>query len=126
MRNLLLLIGIVMLTANLASAESNSDFQESQNPTAVNAIEISGGYKIDFNSSDLSKGYYSIGYKGSLVKSEGTPFKFAKGIDLAAPVSESGTGDKKSISIKYENGTTTVNSGLFEAAGVLPLNITDY
>lgn len=128
MRNLylLFLVGIFMLTPNLAFAETNTYFEESQNPAAVNAIEITGGYKFDFNGKNLDKGFYSIGYKGSLVKSEGTPFKFAKGIDLAAPVSEIGTGDKNSFAIKYENGTTTVNSGLFEANGVLPLNLAGF
>ncbi len=119
-------IAVAILTmGSFAHAQSASDdlATEAQNPAQINAIEIDGGYKFNFKSGNKSKGYYSISYKGSLVKSEGTPFKYASGLDISAPALTTGSGDRNNLLLRFEKGTTIIGGGLFEANVVqlLPL-----
>lgn len=116
------IIAITLAVSGLANAQSANDLvTETQNPAPVNAIEIDGGYKLNFRSGSRSEGYYRVSYKGSLVKSEGTPFKYASGLDLAAPALTTGSGDRNKLLLRFEKGTTTIGGGLFEANGVQPL-----
>lgn len=113
---------VILTVSGLAYAQSVNDLAtEAQNPTPVNAFEIDGGYKLNFKSGSGSEGYYRISFKSSLVQSEGTPFKYASGLDLAAPALTTGSGDRNKLLLRFEQGTTTIGDGLFEANGVLPL-----
>ncbi|HWR57790.1 MAG TPA: hypothetical protein VN328_02785 [Thermodesulfovibrionales bacterium] len=112
----------ILGVCGLAHAQTEKTLAtEAQNPAPINAFEIEGGYKINFKSGGRSEGYYRISYKGSLVKSEGTPFKDASGLDLAVPALTSGSGDRNKWSLRFEKGTTTIGGGLFEASGVQPI-----
>jgi len=119
-------IFIASLTVSgIANADSPNDTKmlatEAQNPAPINNIDIIGGYKFSFNSGTRNEGYYSISYKGDLVKGDGTPFKDASGLDLTTPALTSGSGDRNKWELRFEEGTTNLGGGLIEASGVKPL-----
>ena len=115
---------VTFTVTSLANAQSvNELVTEAQNPAPANCIEVDGGYRFDYKSSDRSESYYRVSFKGSLVKSEGTPFKYASGLDLASPALTRGSGDRNRFSLRFEGGTTTVGGGMFEANGVQPLTL---
>lgn len=118
----LFVTSVILAVSGLANANPVDDLvAKAQNPEPVNSIEIDGGYKLNFRSGSQNGGYYSISFNGSLVKGEGTPFKYASGLDLAAPACTTASGDRNKLSLRFEKGTTTIGGGLFEANGVQPL-----
>jgi hypothetical protein len=123
-RIIILLFALAALSlTNVAALAETANQAASQNPSQINSFEVEGGYKIDFNSSNNDEGFYKISYKGSLVKNEGTPFKYAKGVDLTTSASETGSGDRNKFAIHYEHGSTTLSGGFFDANGILPIKL---
>lgn len=97
--------------------------KEAQYPAPVNTFEIELGHKTNYRQDGKNETYRRITYKGSLVRSEGTPFKYATGLDLAAPPIPAGAGDRNKLAFRYEEGSARVGGGLFEAMGVEPFNL---
>ena len=123
-RKYCLVMVVIAAVSSLANAKSANDLAtEAQNPGPVNTFEIDGGYNLNFRSGNESDSYYRITYRSSLVKSEGTPFKYASSLDLAAPALTTGRGDRNKLLLRFEQGTTTIGDGLFEANGVAPLTL---
>jgi hypothetical protein len=114
----------VALAAGEESLASSCDAEmQAQNPAPIKAIEIEGGYRFDFRDGADDDSYYSVMYKGSLVTSEGTPFKSATGLDLETPALKEGAGDRNNLTLQFEHGATSVGGDLFEANGVKPLSL---
>jgi hypothetical protein len=93
-----------------------------QNPAPVSAFEVEGGYKFSFLDGEEDDSFYRFSYNGSLVRSSGTPFQFAEGLDLTEPSGEPG-GDRNTLNLRFEQGTTTLDGELLEAGGVRALNL---
>jgi hypothetical protein len=111
---------VCLLAAQAIHAQPAST-PAAQNPAAIDTFEVEGGYDFRFASGAEDEDYYRISYLGSLIRSEGTPFKYAQGLDLTAPALSTGAGDRNALALRYEKGTTTVGSELLEAEGVKPI-----
>jgi len=103
------------VAAHGAHAQS-TDLSSAQNPAAINTFEVEGGYSFAFTAGQEDLDYYRISYSGALIRSQGTPFKAAKGLDLSAAPTL-GAGDRNSLNFRYEKGTTAVGGELLEALG---------
>lgn len=113
-------IAIVVVAGAAAGPAFTGTVPEAQYPALIDGFEIEAGY-IQRDADD-SDSFYKITHKGSLVTEEGTPFKAASHLDLGSPVSKVAKGDRNKLSIRLEDGTTTVGGALFELDGVKPLS----
>jgi hypothetical protein len=119
-RRWLLLSALAASGGALAQADSNAG---AQYPAPVNTFEVDAGYRYDYLPGAKNESYYRVSYKGAMVRSEGTPFKQASGLDLAAKPLAEGAGDRHKLSFRFEKNQATVSGGLFEAAGVEALGV---
>lgn len=96
---------------------------EEQNPAPVNTFEIEGGRQFIFDSDEKDEYFYRLNYKGNLLKSAGTPLKYASGLDLKEPNAPGAEGDTHEFAFRLENGGGSLAGGLLEAIGTkeLPL-----
>jgi hypothetical protein len=119
----LLVVAAALLPTGEAGAQTTVDalVAAAQNPAPVNTLDVDGGYRFGYGSEGGSESWYRISYRGAMVRSAGTPFKYASGLDLATPAPTVATGDRNRIALRLEGGTTTVGGGLFEANGLQPL-----
>lgn len=95
----------------------------SQNPAPVSSFEVEGGYRFTFLEGEDDESFYKLSYHGALVRSSGTPFKFAEGLDLTEPSPEETGGDRNTLNLRFEQGTATLGGDLLDAGGVRPLNL---
>jgi hypothetical protein len=98
-------------------------FAGAQYPAPVSTFEIEAGHKYDYRPDGKSESYYRLGYRGAMLKSEGTPLKQATSLDLAAPVPTTGMGDRNQLVFRYEREKSTLSGGLFDAQGLQPMSI---
>ena len=126
MKGRILLCAALGLVSGMALAQGNAVDRaaaEAQNPAPVSTFEVEGGYRwsrLPDKTRDKDS-WLRVSYKGSLVREEGTPFKDAQSLDLAAPAMPTGAGDRNTWSVRYESGQTELGGSLFEAEGVQPL-----
>lgn len=117
----------LLLLGGVAYAQDDGGAEEAavnaQNPAPINTFQAEGGYRWDYRPPEDNEFWARISYKGALIREVGTPFKDAKSLDLAAPVTSTGAGDRNKWSVRYEDGTTTVGGGLLEAEGVQPITL---
>ena len=122
MRRLAVLAALA--AACVANAQNTAEqFKDAQYPAPVSTFEIEAGHRYNYLPDSKNESYYRVTYKGSLVRSEGTPFKQAAPPDLAAPVPTTGTGDRNTVQFRYESNKATVSGGLLDANGVQPLPV---
>lgn len=117
------LLALLAASAGAQNAKTDELVKQSQYPAAVNSFEIDYGHKSDYREGGRSETYRRITYKGALVRSAGTPLKYASSLDLAAPPVTAGAGDRYKLAFRYEEGTAKVGGGLFEAMGVEPFTL---
>jgi hypothetical protein len=106
-----------------AAAPLHAEPKDAQNPAPINAFELEAGRRFDFNPGAKDESNFRLTYKGQLVREQGTPFKFAAGLDLTAPTlpSVEGAGDRNRWALRYENRSAVLGGSLLEAQGVQPL-----
>ena len=103
---------------------ARADVVAAQNPAPVNAFELEAGRRFDLLPGANGESMYRLTYKGALVRSEGTPLKYASGLDLSAPslpASAAAAGDRNQWNLRYENRTATLGGALLQAEGVQPV-----
>jgi len=119
---LCLLLAWALFPAFVCGAATPADLAvEAQNPSPASAIEIDAGYRFDLGPGAASESFSRVSYFGELVRSTGTPFKYAHGIDLLAPAVPTGAGDRNRLALRFEKGTATIGGSLLAAEGVQPL-----
>jgi hypothetical protein len=117
--------GAALLAALLAVAlPSRAAEPGAQNPAPVNAFELEAGRRFDRLPGGQDESVFRLSYRGQLVRAEGTPFKYASGLDLAAPAlpaSAGAAGDRHQWSLKYDDRRANLGGSLLEAEGVQPI-----
>ena len=83
-----------------------------QSPTPANTISVDGGYAFRFGAAGRNEGYYRVVFQGRPVRDQGTPFKYARALDLLAPTPDRAAGDVSAISLRYENDQASAGGGL--------------
>ena len=91
-------------------------------PAPINTVEIEAGISNQINSAGTRDRYHRIAYKGSLVDSAGTPFKYTKALSLSVPKLTQAQGDAQDISLVYEGGGN-LQARLFSASKIIPLEL---
>lgn len=123
----LLLILLATTTISLAYAQEEASMEQlaadAYFPAPVSSFEINAGFRWTREPMTDTQSYTRIAYKGAMVREEGTPFKFAKGLDLAAPVLPKAAGDRNKWFVRYEDGHGALGGSLFEAEGLEPINL---
>lgn len=94
-----------------------------QYPAPVDTFELDAGRRFDLRPGEPDIGWYRLTYKGALVREQGTPFKAASALDIAAeqPPSTAAGGDRHRWTLRYDGRSARLGGGLFEAAGVQPI-----
>jgi hypothetical protein len=115
-------LAIALLSGAVHAQDKTADEAavDAQNPAPINTFEAEGGYRWNYgpDKSRDRESWVRILYKGALIKEEGTPFKEAQSLDLAAPAAPTGAGDRNTWSLRYENGKAEAGGSLLEAEGV--------
>lgn len=114
------LIGAGLLLVWVPVAEGQAGHQS---PNLVNSFAVDAGHAFRFAAGQNNEGWYRVVYQGRPVREHGTPFQFARSLDLLAPKLEEAGGDVPQLGFRYENLQATADGGLLEALGAreLPL-----
>lgn len=94
-----------------------------QNPAPVNTFELDAGWAITADGDEEDDTFYRVVYAGKLLTEDGTPFKFASGLDLAEEVSPEAAGDRPDLALKLIGGGAALGGTLIEADGAKPLQL---
>lgn len=113
----------LFLLALIFRASTLSAQAAAQDPAAIRSLSVDGGYALRFGDASTSDGFYRVVYQGKPVKESGTPFKWARAIDLLAPTPAKVAGDIPTIRLRYENSDAYADGGLLEVLGAKQLPI---
>jgi hypothetical protein len=119
-RRLLIAVSLLLVALSAFAQDATTG---AQNPAPVNTFELDAGYAFAVDGNKDDDTFYRVVYLGKLLTKNGTPFKFAEGLDLAAPVLTQATGDRPELALRLVGGGAALGGTLIEADGAKPLKL---
>jgi hypothetical protein len=92
-------------------------------PAPARTFEAEGGYRFLQGDARDDESFYRVTYYGGLIDSRGEPLKSAEHLDLTIPKPAASAGDRKNLELQLQDGRSTLNGGLFEMNGAMPLRL---